>query len=167
MPRLSKIRITGNRYDGFQKGHEDSIFDLAADHSLFTLQNGSGKGVMLQLISQILLPGTSWGSNNGNKIEGMFYDRYNVFKPYTFHVVLEWKLDNSEKKRLLAGICVFAYRKKNLDDSEGKVGLKYFLYTHEYSGESRYNLDNLPLYSNSAGGVLDYDDMKDFIEENS
>src|SRR6056297_1973397 len=108
MPRLSKIRITGNRYDGFQKGHEDSIFDLAADHSLFTLQNGSGKGVMLQLISQILLPGTAWGKNKGNKLEGMFYNRYNVFKPYTFHVGLEWNLDSGEDKRLLAAICVSA-----------------------------------------------------------
>ncbi|MTI59332.1 MAG: hypothetical protein FH762_04960 [Firmicutes bacterium] len=112
MPRLSKIRICGSKYEGFNKRHENSIFDLSpgnkGDHSLFTLKNGNGKGVILQLIFQLMLPGTSWGSNNGNKLEGMFYDRYNVFKPYTFHVGLEWDLDGLDNKKLLSAICVSA-----------------------------------------------------------
>lgn len=170
MPRLSKIRICGSKYEGFNKRHENSIFDLSpgnkGDHSLFTLKNGNGKGVILQLIFQLMLPGISWGSNNGNKLEGMFYDRYNVFKPYTFHVGLEWDLDGLDNKKLLSGICVSARWQKDTEDSDGKVGLKYFLYTHKYTGESRFSLKNLPLYSKSAGGVLDYDKLEAFIDEN-
>ncbi len=166
MPRLSKIRITGNKYDGFQKQHRNSIFDLESDHSLFTLQNGSGKGVMLQLISQLLLPGTAWGKRNGNKLEGMFYDRYQVFQPYTFHVVLEWRLDGSEDKKLLTGICVSAHKQQSTTDEEGKVGLKYFLYTHEYQGNSRFSLTNLPLYTKSSDQVLEYQRLEEFIDQN-
>jgi len=166
MPRLSKIRITGNKYDGFQKQHRNSIFDLESDHSLFTLQNGSGKGVMLQLISQLLLPGTAWGKRNGNKLEGMFYDRYQVFQPYTFHVVLEWRLDGSEDKKLLTGICVSAHKQQSTTDEEGKVGLKYFLYTHEYQGSSRFSLTNLPLYTKSSDQVLGYERLEEFIDQN-
>jgi len=166
MPRLSKIRITGNKYDGFQKQHRNSIFDLESDHSLFTLQNGSGKGVMLQLISQLLLPGTAWGKRNGNKLEGMFYDRYQVFQPYTFHVVLEWRLDGSEDKKLLTGICVSAHKQQSTTDEEGKVGLKYFLYTHEYQGNSRFSLANLPLYTKSSDQVLKYQQLEEFIDQN-
>src|SRR6056297_1277945 len=166
MPRLSKIRITGNKYDGFQKQHRNSIFDLEADHSLFTLQNGSGKGVMLQLISQLLLPGTAWGKRNGNKLEGMFYDRYQVFQPYTFHVVLEWRLDGKEDKKLLTGICVSAHKQQSTNDQEGKVGLKYFLYTHQYQGNSRFSLSNLPLYTKSSDQVLEYERLEEFIDQN-
>jgi chromosome segregation ATPase len=166
MPRLTKIRITGNKYDGFQKQHRNSIFDLEADHSLFTLQNGSGKGVMLQLISQLLLPGTAWGKRNGNKLEGMFYDRYQVFQPYSFHVVLEWRLEGAEDKKLLTGICVSAHKQQSTTDEEGKVGLKYFLYTHQYQGNSRFSLINLPLYTKSSDQVLEYERMEEFIDQN-
>ncbi|MCK8826588.1 hypothetical protein MWH25_02335 [Natroniella acetigena] len=166
MPKLSRIRISGNKYDGFQKRHKDSIFELGAkakgDHTLFTLQNGSGKGVMLQLISQIMLPGTSWGRNNGNKVEGMFYDRHNNFKPYTFHVALEWNLDYSSDKRLLIAICVSAHM---LNESEGKVGLKYFLYTHEYSRDSKFSLINMPLHLKSDDRVLSYDELESLIDD--
>ncbi|RCW41364.1 hypothetical protein [Halanaerobium sp. MA284_MarDTE_T2] len=166
MPRLSKIRITGNKYDGFQKQHRNSIFDLESDHTLFTLQNGSGKGVMMQLISQLLLPGTAWGKMNGNKLEGMFYDRYQVFQPYTFHVVLEWRLDGSDDKKLLTGICVSAHKQQSTADEEGKVGLKYFLYTHKYQDESRFSLTNLPLYTKSSDPVLQYESLEEFIDQN-
>ncbi|MGM0500344.1 MAG: hypothetical protein ACQERL_09070 [Bacillota bacterium] len=166
MPRLSKVRITGNKYDGFQKQHRNSIFDLESDHSLFTLQNGSGKGVMLQLISQLLLPGTAWGKRNGNKLEGMFYDRYQVFQPYSFHVVLEWRLDGNEDKKLLTGICISAHKQQSTNDETGKVGLKYFLYTHQYQGDSRFSLTNLPLYTKSSDQVLEYERMEEFVDQN-
>jgi len=166
MPRLNKIRITGNKYDGFQKQHRNSIFDLESDHSLFTLQNGSGKGVMLQLIFQLLIPGTAWGKRNGNKLEGMFYDRYQSFQPYTFHVGLEWSLDGADDKKLLTGICVSAHKQQSTNDEEGKVGLKYFLYTHQYQGMSRFSLTNLPLYTKSSDQVLEYERMEEFIDQN-
>ena len=91
MPKLSKIRLTGCRYAGLEKEHENSIFDLTkddkADHSLFTLANGCGKGVMMQLIFQILLPEIRWGTNNGNKVLSMFYDQNSNLHSVTFHVV--------------------------------------------------------------------------------
>ncbi|MGM0410793.1 MAG: hypothetical protein ACQEQF_08500, partial [Bacillota bacterium] len=170
MPRLNLIRISGNKYDGFKKRHKDSIFNLVpdknGDHSLFTLQNGSGKGVMLQLVSQILLPGTAWGKNKGNKLEGMFYDRYNSFRPYTFHVGLEWGLDSEENKKLLAAICVSARHKEGIEEDDEKIGLKYFLYTHEYKGDSKFSLKNLPLYDKTEEKALNYDELWAFLQEN-
>ena len=47
MPKLSKIRLTGCRYDALKKEHENSIFDLTKnekpDHTLFTLCNEIGR----------------------------------------------------------------------------------------------------------------------------
>ncbi|MGM0549106.1 MAG: hypothetical protein ACQER0_07545, partial [Bacillota bacterium] len=166
MPRLNKIRITGNRYDGFKKQYRNSIFSLDSKHTLFTLQNGSGKGAMLQLIFQLLLPGTAWGSQNGNQLETMFYNRYGEFRQYTFHVVLEWSLEGSENKKLLSGICVSANQHKLAGEEELKVGLKYFLYTHQYQKRSQFSLKNLPLYQEEKDKVLQYDEMEKFVDQN-
>ena len=171
MPRLSKIRLTGCKYDGQRKEHENSIFDLTKngqpDHSLFTLFNGGGKGVMMQLIFQILLPETKWGKNNGNKISSMFYDQRNNLNPFTFHVVLEWVLDTVPEKRLIAGIAVKAIIKNTGNDEDEKTGLSYFLYTYEHDNNEYLTVENLPLYDKSTGTAVDMDVFERFINENN
>lgn len=171
MPRLSKIRLTGCRYEGLQKEHENSIFDLSknnkADHSLFTLCNGGGKGVMMQLIFQILLPNTRWGKNNGNKVISMFYDQRNNLHPFTFHVALEWILDTVPEKRLITGISIKGIMKNATADDEEKTGLSYFLYTHEHENNSPYTIENLPLYDKDTKEGMDLDKVEDFINNNS
>lgn len=170
MPKLSKIRLTGCRYDGLKKKHENSIFDLTknhkADHSLFTLCNGGGKGVMMQLIFQILLPKTRWGKNNGNKVISMFYDGRNNLHPFTFHVALEWILDTIPEKRLITGIAVKAIMKNTSNEDEEKTGLSYFLYTHEHYNNGPYTIENLPLYNRDTGEGMDLESVEDFINEN-
>ncbi|HZK44114.1 MAG TPA: hypothetical protein VFC73_07470 [Syntrophomonadaceae bacterium] len=168
MPKLAKIRLTGCQYEGLTKEHENSIFDLTkdgqADHTLFTLMNGGGKGVMMQLIFQLLLPETKWGKNNGNKVISMFYDKRNNLHPFTFHVVLEWILDTIPEKRLITGIAVKAIL-KNIGNEEEKTGLSYFLYTHEHENEGFFSVENLPLYDESTSSAVDADILEDFIDE--
>lgn len=170
MPKLSKIRLTGCKYDGLNKVHENSIFDMTkndrADHSLFTLCNGGGKGVMMQLIFQLLLPGTKWGKNNGNKVESMFYDKRNNLNPFTFHVVLEWILDTVPEKRLMTGIAVKSIVRNTSNEEEEKTGLSFFLYTHEHDNNGFFTIDNLPLYDNNAKEAVDIDVLEDFINSN-
>lgn len=170
MSKLSKIRLTGCKYDGLRKEHENSIFDLTkdgvADHTLFTLCNGGGKGVMMQLIFQLLLPETRWGKNNGNKVISMFYDQRNNLYPFTFHVVLEWILDTVPERRLITGIAVKAIIKNTGSEEEEKTGLSYFLYTHEYENSGYYTIENLPLYDKNSGEAVDIDVLGDFINDN-
>ena len=173
MPRITKIRIVGNKYDNFKKCHENTIFDLTKqgepDHTLFTFNNGSGKGVIMQLISQIMLPNTRWGKNDGNKISGMFLNRNNQFSPYTFHVVLEWKLDTIPDRWLITGICITAVKKvanKEEEKEEERIGVKYFLYTHEHFLNSPYTVENIPLYSSNEKKVLSYEDLEKFLSSN-
>lgn len=170
MPKLSKIRLTGCKYDGLKKEHENSIFDLTKegdpDHSLFTLCNGGGKGVMMQLIFQLLLPETRWGKNNGNKVISMFYDQRNNLHPFTFHVALEWVLDTIPERRLITGIAVKAIMKNTGGEEEEKTGLYYFLYTHEHENHGYYTIENLPLYDKKVGEAADIDVFESFINDN-
>lgn len=170
MPRLSKIRLTGCRYEGLQKEHENSVFDLTkddkADHSLFTLANGGGKGVMMQLIFQILLPKTRWGKNNGNKVISMFYDNRNNLHQFTFHVVLEWILDTIPEKKLLTGIAVKSIIKNTTSEEESNTGLSYFVYTHEHENDSPFTVENLPLYDFATKEAVDIGRMDEFLNNN-
>lgn len=171
MPRLTKIRISGCKYDGFRKFYENSIFDLTRDgepdHVLFTMKNQGGKGVLMQLMSQIVMPETKWGKQNGNKVSSLFYDQNGRFKPYTFHVVLEWKLDTKPEKWLITGICMTAYVKAgNDDESEEQMGLHYFMYTYEYDNYAYYTVEGLPIYNSITGKVSDYEEYEKFIDEN-
>lgn len=171
MPRISRIRIVGNKYDNFKKCHDNTILDLTRgeepDHTLFTLNNGSGKGVLMQLISQIVLPNTRWGKNNGNKVSGMFLNRNNQFSPYTFHVILEWKLDTVPEKWLITGICFTAVKKSSDgEEDDEKIGVKYFLYTHEHYRQGYYSAENIPVYLKDEGKTVKYEDFERFLSEN-
>lgn len=169
MPKLSKIRLTGCKYEGLRKEHENSIFDLTKDgnpdHALFTLVNGGGKGVMMQFIFQLLLPETRWGKNNGNKIISTFYDKKGNPHYFTFHVVLEWVLDTTPERRLLTGIAMKPVL-KNVNIDEEQTGLYYFLYTYEYDNNGHFTIYNLPLYEESTGDVTDIDEFENFIDAN-
>ena len=170
MPKLSKIRLTGCKYDGLRKEHENSIFDLTkdgkADHTLFTLFNGGGKGVMMQLIFQLLLPETKWGKSNGNKIIGMFYDQRKNLHSFTFHVVLEWVLDTVPEKRLINGIAFKSSIKNTGSDEEESAGLNYFLYTYEHENDGYFTVENLPLYDLENKKAVELETLEKFIDDN-
>lgn len=170
MPRLSKIRLTGCKYEKMKKQHENSIFDLTRnenpDHSLFTLYNGGGKGVMMQLIFQLLLPETRWGKNDGNKVISMFYDGRNNLNSYTLHVALEWALDTTSEKRLITGIAIKPIIKNTSLDEEEKTGLSYFLYTYEHDSNGYFNIENLPIYNTNTGEGVDLEEFEKFLDDN-
>ena len=172
MPRISKMRLVGCKYDGFKKEHANSIYDLTRDgepdHTLFTLKNGGGKGVMMQLLFQIMMPETRWGKNNGNKVISMYYDQKGRLHPYTFHVLLEWKLDTQPEKWLITGICMKAYKRSTSrsDEEEEKIGLNYFLYTYEHENNGFYTLENIPVYDKDKSESVEYEMFEKFIEDN-
>lgn len=171
MPKISKIRITGVKYDNFRKGYEDTILDFTRndepDHTLMTLVNQGGKGVLMQLLSQVTMPDTRWGKESGNRIISMFYDRYRNFVPYTFHVLIEWKLDSNPEKWLITGICVTAVKRNTTDELEENTGLNYFHYTIEHDNSGYFAIEQFPVYNKKDGSAASYDYFEDYIDSNS
>ena len=164
MPKLSKFRIINAHYAQMKNKHANTLIDLSKDneahHSLLTLENGCGKGVMNQLLSQLLLPETNWGENNGNRILDMFYNDKKEFHSYPMHIILEWQLDSKKPSWLITGMCITAEGKYSEEDEES-VRLKYFSYITKRDLSEANFLKNIPLYSNKK--VLSYDDTKNYI----
>lgn len=171
MPKISKVRITGVRYDNFRKGYEDTIIDLTRndepDHTLITLVNQGGKGVLLQLLSQITMPDTRWGKESGNRIISMFYDQNRNFRPYTFHIIIEWKLDTAPEKWLLTGICVTAVKRNISDEIEEKAGLNYFHYTVEHDNSGFFSIEQIPVYDTINKCSVSFDMFENYVDNNS
>ncbi len=166
MPKLSKIRIVGAHYDKCRKRHRNTIIDLnknnVPEHTLFTLENGCGKGVMLQLISQLLLPNESWGKNNGNTILKMFYKDNKNLLNYTFHVALEFDIEDNNENIIVGA--AFTVERKYDEENEETAKLNYFHYICNTNSESFINIKSLPMFEN--GETKEYGEYKKFINEN-
>lgn len=167
MPKLTKIRIVGAHYDKCRKKHENTIIDLTKDnipeHTLLTLENGCGKGVMLQLISQLLLPNESWGKNDGNTIRKMFYKDSGQLFNYTFHIALEFDLEVEYDARIILG-AAFTVERKYDEENEETAKLRYFHYILNTNKDSFLNIRTLPMFENER--AKEFNEYKKFINEN-
>ncbi|WP_462411402.1 hypothetical protein [Neobacillus sp. Marseille-QA0830] len=168
MPRIEKVRITGVRYDKMKKHYENTIFDFIHEeepqHALLTLVNGGGKGMLLQMIFQALMPLSTWGKNGENHIDALFYNEKQQFDPYTFHVALEWRLDTDPAEWLVTGICVTA-RKTAQDNEEVDTEPQYFLYTSKYRKPEDWTIDTIPLYDEEKKLTTTYEEWENWLKK--
>ncbi|MFC3746873.1 hypothetical protein [Paenibacillus sp. GCM10012306] len=167
MPRIERIRITGLKYEKMLKKYDDMVLDLCNEegpaNTLITLMNGGGKGVLLQSIFQLLIPKTPWGKDSENQVEAFFHNHKKQLKPYTFHVAIEWRLDNSERNEYITtGIAMTAHN--SLDQQDIKVD--YLLYALlEYGEGAELNLSTLPLYDETTREPADFETIQQLVRE--
>ncbi|WP_150273865.1 hypothetical protein [Paenibacillus tepidiphilus] len=167
MPRIERIRIAGLKYEKMLKKYDDMILDLCNEegpaNTLITLMNGGGKGVLLQSIFQLLIPKTPWGKDNENQVEAFFHNHKKQLRPYTFHVAIEWRLDNSDRAEYMTtGIAMTA--QSSADQLEVKVD--YLLYTlMDYDEHAELTLSTLPLYNHESGAPVPFETVQQFVRE--
>ncbi|MHA6532041.1 coiled-coil domain-containing protein [Paenibacillus sp. BAC0078] len=167
MPRIERIRIAGLKYEKMLKKYDDMVLDLSNEegpaNTLITLMNGGGKGVLLQSIFQLLIPKAAWGKDNENQVEAFFHNHKKQLKPYTFHVAIEWRLDNNERTEYMTtGIAMTAH--SSVDQLEIKVD--YLLYALlEYEEHAELTLSTLPLYDAAAGGPVSFESIQQFVRD--
>lgn len=167
MPRIERIRIAGLKYEKMLKKYDDMILDLCNEegpaNTLITLMNGGGKGVLLQSIFQLLIPKAAWGKDNENQVEAFFHNHKKQLKPYTFHVAIEWRLDNPDRNEYMTtGIAMTAH--SSVDQLEIKVD--YALYALvDYEENAELTLSSLPLYDHELGMPASFETIQQFVRE--
>lgn len=167
MPRIERIRIAGLKYEKMLKKYDDMVLDLSNEegpaNTLITLMNGGGKGVLLQSIFQLLIPKAAWGKDNENQVEAFFHNHKKQLKPYTFHVAIEWRLDNNDRNEYMTtGIAMTAH--SSVDQLEIKVD--YLLYALlDYEEHAELTLSTLPLYDIDAGGPVSFESIQQFVRD--
>ena len=94
MPQISKIRIVNFNYNDGNRFIPDELYDLASPdtgkalNTLFNLNNGGGKTVLVQLMMQPVHPKAMAG---GRRIE----DYFSHTGDHSY-ILLEWNLDGSK-----------------------------------------------------------------------
>ncbi|MBT2291757.1 hypothetical protein J7E73_22030 [Paenibacillus albidus] len=167
MPRIERIRITGLKYEKMLKKYDDMVLDLCNEdgpaNTLITLMNGGGKGVLLQSIFQLLIPKTPWGKDSENQVEAFFHNHKKQLRPYTFHVAIEWRLDNSEQNvYMTTGIAMTAHN--SLDQQDIKVD--YLLYAiNDYGEAADISLSSLPLFDEETAEPASFETIQQFVRD--
>ena len=178
MPKIHRIRIVGLKYDGMQKQYKDTTFNFhngeTSTNGLIAMMNGGGKGVFLQTIFQILKPGTSWGKQNNRYYQQFFFNQKEQFIPYTFHVVIQWELDGTERRHLITGGMFSAEQRISLSEESGtenktleqeaKILPNITFYTREFERKEEASLEHIPLYENDE--AAETESLKDYLKWN-
>jgi uncharacterized protein YktB (UPF0637 family) len=170
MPKINKLRIVGLKYNGQAKQYNDLTFDFhnekEATNTLISFMNGGGKGVLLHTLFQIIRPGSNWGEKDNRLYQQFFYNEREKFLPYTFHIVIEWELDGSERRSFLTGGIFTAERRASSSNemTQPIIVPRFQFYSKEYP----YGMDELervPLYKN--GEAQSFETLKDYLESNN
>ncbi|MCK8488262.1 hypothetical protein M0651_13875 [Paenibacillus sp. MBLB2552] len=163
MPAINALRITGPRYNKQLKFYLNSMFDFNADHTLLSMINSGGKGVLLQLLFQVVLPMVSWGKEGTSTVRHFFYDEKGNFKPYPFYVSVEWVLDTTPKRYLVTGIAFFATKSMKKEDNTENVEVDYTTFVREYGEHERFTIRDLSYYDEQNRSIMPYKEWCDLL----
>ena len=151
MPQISKIRIVNFNYNDGNRFIPDELYDLASPdtgealNTLFNLNNGGGKTVLVQLMMQPVHPKAMAG---GRRIE----DYFSHTGDHSY-ILLEWNLDGS-KEKLLTGISIAASSSASTEEDKRGNSVKYYTFTTHYETYSAYSIGGLDLSTNDKGNYV-------------
>lgn len=163
MPAINALRITGPRYNKQLKFYSDSLFYFSANHTLLSMINSGGKGVLLQLLFQVVLPTVAWGKEGTSSIRHFFYDENKNFKPYPFYVAVEWVLDTNPKRYLLTGVAFFASKTMKKDEAGDNIEVDYTTFIREYGEYEHFSIRDLTYYNEQNHTFMPYKDWTDHL----
>ncbi|KUP04256.1 hypothetical protein Q75_15780 [Bacillus coahuilensis p1.1.43] len=164
MAAINKYRVVGTRYKQQTRVYKDEVFHFSSDegpqNAIITAKNTFGKGVLLQLLFQPIIPKTPW-SRGKNKVNHFFYANKGQFKPYTFYSCIDFHLDLD--RHLLVGVAMTSQLNEK-NDCEPLYTL--FVREYGYSLYDPFTIDNIPLYNKEKGAPKPYGEFLEYLREN-
>ena len=141
MPKINRIRIANVSWE--KRIILDELYDsYDGEDMLLNLANGGGKSVLVQMLLQPILP--------TRRIHKRKIDDYLSKTSAPTYIMLEWKLDNSERSfYLLTGIAMCSIGQS--DEQASRT--KYFTFINYYDEANAYDIRNIPLIAHENGGV--------------
>ncbi|MCD5414937.1 MAG: hypothetical protein LR001_08075 [Clostridiales bacterium] len=147
MPVISKIRLTNIVYEGGQKRYNDELFVLEGNNTVFLLENGGGKTVLVQMVIQAILPGFKHA--NRKIRETLMLDSNAA------HIAIEWIINENPKKYMVTAITLFV---KN-----GELKTRKFI--NEYGLDDVSSIERIPFSLKSKSGEMrpaSHSEMNDY-----
>lgn len=169
MPQINRIRIANVAFNGNRSHFKDFRMSFFGKSGTYDLYNGGGKSVLLLLLMQTILPGSTLDKEQ--PLKNIFS---NAPPNHTSHALIEWILDEgSGFKYLLTGFCVRA--KKDTaqeatevdEDGVDVYGIEYFNYYHLYNDPNTFDIDHIELvgHSEQRTSFLGFESLKSLLEQ--
>ncbi len=134
MSKLNSFRIINLNYNNNTMKIDDEIFDLGGESTLFSLRNGGGKSVMVQMIIAPFV------TKRYRDMKDREFKSYFTTNSPTY-LLTEWLLDD-DKTNVLIGMMI---KKKTYSlEDEDNDDIDIISFVHEYESESKYSLRNIP-----------------------
>lgn len=119
---------------------DDEYYEMAGDSTLISLRNGGGKSVLVQMMIAPFVH-----KRFRNTKDRTFASFFTTNRPS--FIMVEWKLDGSNKK-VLTGMMV----RRNQDTKEDNDDeLEMITFIHEYNSDNQYDIKSFPLIESSSG----------------
>lgn len=174
--RLAKLWYVNIRYAGNTITHRDTklnfcIMDYITKRRtepgnvLIPLENGDGKGLLLQLITNLFDPMVDW-KDGKNKIEHLFYNSKEKPIQYTGYVVAELDIGNDRRLMLGLGITPRIISREQQREEKSDITVDYIQFVREYSIQDDFDIFELPLYNKEEKDGISFSNFKKFVDEN-
>ncbi len=163
-----QIRIAGLKYAKMQKQYKNTLLPFHRDgepgHTLITLLNMGGKGVLLQAIFQLLDPLIRWGKEE-KMVDSFFFNDKRKFVPYTFHVLIEWLVGWDPHTKIMTGIAISAKPKTSNKSDASPIEPEYLLYIVEQNEQTPFDISSIPVWNEDTQTALSIDDLKNYLKK--
>ena len=135
MSRINRIRIVNLNYNHQAFRIDDECFDLATENTLFSLRNGGGKSVFIQMITALFVR-KGYRHAGDRKFESYFTTNQPTF------IMVEWCLDQGAGY-VLTGMMV--RKNQEIKDEENSPELEMINFIYEYESENEYDIKHIPI----------------------
>jgi len=143
MSRINRIRIVNLSYNNNTTRIEDELFDLVNQSTLFSLRNGGGKSVFVQMITALFVDGKKRNTDK-RPFAGYFTKKEPTF------ILVEWALDN-DAGYVLTGMMVRKNQELKADENPRELDMVNFIY--EYYEENELDIKHLPIIEQHENGM--------------
>lgn len=157
MSRINAIRIVNLNYNNNAIHIDDEIFELGTESTLFSLRNGGGKSVLVQMMSAPFVR-KRYRDTKDRPFESYFSGSRPTF------VLVEWALDGNNGY-VLTGMMVRKALENKEEENQDPLDTIQFIY--EYRNRNDYDVYQFPLVKEEADGkrLLGFGQAKQLFEE--
>lgn len=134
MSRMNRIRIINLNYNNNAIKIDDETFELGGESTLFSLRNGGGKSVLVQILMAPFVH-----KRYRDTKDRTFASYFTTNKPTL--ILVEWALDGG-MGYVLTGMMI--RRNGEHQEEQGQDELEILQFVHEYKHSNPYDIEHFP-----------------------
>jgi hypothetical protein len=172
--RCTKLWFINIHYADDTIMHKDTRLDFTienrstgerteAGNGLISLENGDGKGLILQLFTNLFDPMVDW-KDGSNKMAHLFFNSKGKPIRYTAYIVGEFAVGEDKRLMLGLGITPRIIAKEQQREEKTDIVVDYIQFVREYTLKDQFDIYELPLFNETGDDAISFAEFKKMAE---